>query len=177
MATLLSTQVTTTSRHHISTELAQKSCCYIKRSCLSKSDISLIASIQSQVQSSGYHDNPQNESHHHANGKHCTFLSRPAGPSLPENPLRSLAPSVLGKLLRFVQGSWASSDWSSENGPLSSIPGPETTSGGVGNLSLRIAEHWHYDIGGHLDNDLHFDQGSVITIVTGEEVTERSENA
>jgi len=77
-----------------------------------------------------------------------------------------MAPRALGKLLRFAQSSWGDSEWSEPDGPLSNVPGPGDPNGGVGNLSLRIAEHWHYDVGGHLDSDLHFDQGSVITIIT-----------
>ena len=37
--------------------------------------------------------------------------------------------------------------------------------GGVRSLSIRNVEHWHYDVGGHLDNDTHHDGGSIVTIV------------
>ncbi|GMI38788.1 hypothetical protein TeGR_g11266 [Tetraparma gracilis] len=156
----------TSSRHHYPMGLAQASTAFTKRSLLTPSDIALVQSIQQEVVNSGEHDNPQNVSHHNPNHKHCTFLHKPCGASLPANPLRALAPQVLGKLLRFAQASWASSTWSSSSGPISSVSPPGTPSGGVGNLSLRVAEHWHYDVGGHLDNDRHYDQGSVLTIVT-----------
>ncbi|GMH84219.1 hypothetical protein TrST_g13492 [Triparma strigata] len=166
MASLLSNTTTTTSRHHIRNDLAQLSSVYYSRQLLSLADIEHLQSIQQKVHNSGHHSNEQNASHHNPNHKHCTFMSRPAGPDLPANPLRVLAPQTLGKLLRFGQSSWLSADWSNPDGPLSSVLGPGSSGGGVGNLSIRIAEHWHYDVGGHLDNDLHFDQGSVITIVT-----------
>ena len=36
---------------------------------------------------------------------------------------------------------------------------------GVQSLSIRNVEHWRYEVGGHLDNDTHFDGGSIVTIV------------
>jgi hypothetical protein len=37
---------------------------------------------------------------------------------------------------------------------------------GVAGLRIRIVEHWEYTVGGHLQDDLHYDGGSVLTIVT-----------
>jgi len=149
---------TSTYANPVPSDLAQLSSVFTAKSLISLSDINSIQDIQQQVHNSGQCQNPQNDDRVN---KHCTFLSRPSGPSLPPNPLRSLAPRILGKLLRFASTSWKSGDWSGPAGPLAGIGAKD-----VGGLSLRIAEHWHYAVGGSLDNDHHFDNGSVITIVT-----------
>jgi hypothetical protein len=97
--------------------------------------------------------------------------------SLPTDPFRSVAPLVLKKLLRFAQHAWAAEGWSEPGAALADIGGPRCSSsssvedgctahdGGVGRLRVRVVEHWRYNVSGHLDDALHFDGGSVLTII------------
>ena len=58
---------------------------------------------------------------------------------------------------------WADANWSGSDAK----PGPlHAIIGGLGSLSLRVVEHWEYDVGGGLVDDVHYDGGSIITIVT-----------
>lgn len=153
-----------TSLNHVDMDLARASSVKTHEGLLNSAEIALIRNISKQITTAGF-TNEQNDTHH-KNFKHCVFLNRfVAGSSLPASPIRSLAPRVLAKLLRFAEKSWVDEQWSDANAVLSQIPGPGTPNGGVGGLSIRIAEHWKYEVGGHLDHDLHFDGGSVLTLV------------
>ena len=41
----------------------------------------------------------------------------------------------------------------------------DRSKGGVAGLRVRVVEHWHYETGGHLNDEYHYDGGSVLTIV------------
>ena len=96
--------------------------------------------------------------------KACTFLNK-GDP----DPIYSRAPRVLAKLLRFAMRAWEQEAWSTSGTAVvgdDSVGAPPLAGvAGVRSLSIRNVEHWHYDVGGCLDNDAHYDGGSIVTIV------------
>jgi hypothetical protein len=99
-------------------------------------------------------NNPQNATHEL---KVCTFLNNP-----PTHAMRTHAPNVLGKMLRFGRQAWAEANWSGD----ADTPGPlYAITDGMPSLSIRVAEHWEYTVGGGLVDPLHYDVDSVLTLV------------
>lgn len=99
-------------------------------------------------------NNPQNAAHEF---KVCTFLNNP-----PIYAMRMNAPHILSKLLRFGEKAWDESNWSGDQ----NNPGPlYAMSDGITSLSIRVAEHWEYAVGGGLVDPLHYDVDSVLTLV------------
>ena len=99
-------------------------------------------------------NNPQNGTHEL---KVCTFLNNP-----PTFAMRMQAPHILSKLLQFGKKAWDEAKWSGD----ADIPGPlYAISDGISSLSIRVAEHWEYVVGGGLVDPLHYDVDSVITLV------------
>ena len=160
----------------VDTEIARRSAAVTERKLLTGADIELVLGITRRVQAAcpdqQLFNNPQNAAHANSS-KSCTFLNQP--PEIrgghPDDPFAALAPRVLRKLLRFADLAWREQGWSEPGGPLAAIPAPPTEpcdmfcEGGVQGLEVRIVEHWRYAAGGHLDDDFHFDGGSVLTIV------------
>jgi hypothetical protein len=118
-------------------------------------------------------NNPQNCCHEK---KVCTFLNNPETWAM-----RMHAPHVLSKMIRFARQAWHETDWSGDAdtpGPLYSMSSTSTTSStGTSHttsgslhllpppLSIRVAEHWEYSVGGGLVDPHHYDVDSVLTIV------------
>jgi hypothetical protein len=99
-------------------------------------------------------NNPQNATH---KKKICTFLNNP-----PHYYMRTHAPHVLEKMLRFGRRAWADANWSGD----ADTPGPlYVITDGMPSLSIRVAEHWEYTVGGGLVDPLHYDVDSVLTLV------------
>lgn len=96
-------------------------------------------------------NNPQNATHQH---KFCTFLNNP-----PTHAFQQQAPRVLTKMLDFITQAWNEANWSGSAGPLHAIVG------GPESLSIRLVEHWEYEVGGGLIDPFHYDNDSVVTIV------------
>lgn len=122
-------------------------------SLLSAGDIVEIATLQRKIMSeeSTVHNNPQNKTHHL---KVATFMNNP-----PVFHITSELPQVIGKMLSFAMQAWELDQWSAKGGPLMDVPG------GVSSLSVRVIEHWEYEVGGGLPDDLHYDTDSVLTLV------------
>jgi hypothetical protein len=97
-------------------------------------------------------NNPQNVTHQ---CKVCTFLNNP-----PSHAMRTDAPHVLDKMLRFGRQAWLEANWNGD----ANMPGPLHEIG-LSSLSIRVAEHWEYSVGGGLDDPLHYDVDSVVTLV------------
>ena len=89
-------------------EEAQRTRVAFGRDVLSDKDVAQVLAVSRGVQSREnlLENNPQNSRHGH---KTCWFLNR-GRPS----PLRSEAPNVLGRLLRFAQHAWKEEGWSDE---------------------------------------------------------------
>jgi hypothetical protein len=117
-------------------------------------------------------NNPQNSTHEK---KVCTFLNNPESWAM-----RKHAPHVLRKMIRFARQAWQEANWSGDAdtpGPLYAISTSTTSSTGSHTengegllnlpppLSIRVAEHWEYSVGGGLVDPLHYDVDSVLTIV------------
>jgi hypothetical protein len=119
-------------------------------------------------------NNPQNCTHEK---KVCTFLNNPETWAM-----RTHAPHVLSKMIRFVRQAWQEANWSGDAetpGPLYAMSSSRTTrstgtqshtkNGGLQllppPLSIRVAEHWEYSVGGGLVDPHHYDVDSVLTIV------------
>ena len=101
-------------------------------------------------------NNPENATHFH---KENTFLHMP-----PTFYAYELAPVVIGKMLHFAGEAWEQADWSGT----ADCPGPlyaVSARGGLPSLSIRVVEHWKYDVGGGLFDPVHYDVDSVLTIV------------
>ncbi len=80
----------------------------------------------------------------------------------PNFAIRKYAPRPLSKMLKFANRAWTQANWCGD----ADTPGPlYNFKGGLSSLSLRVVEHWKYDIGGGLVDPLHYDVDSVITIV------------
>jgi len=148
--------------NYIDVDAARQTRVVHRTGALTADDIAQILKVQGDIarKEQALENNPQNKQHLN---KSCTFLNRP-----PQDPLRTQAPQVLGKLLRaavaaFDQGCWghegAGTATSGQgcDGPLIGID--------VRKLSIRNVECWEYGVGGKLDNPLHFDAGSIVTIV------------
>jgi hypothetical protein len=107
-----------------------------------------------------------------------------------EYAMRKQAPHVLRKMIRFGRQAWQEAQWSGDAetpGPLyamssSSSNSTSTSMDCTGTshtdthngeeallvpppLSIRVAEHWEYSVGGGLVDPLHYDVDSVLTIV------------
>lgn len=126
------------------------------RRLLSAEDIRSVHVVKECVLSfeSSLENNPQNATHKQKVG---TFLNNP-----PSYSIQTDAPHVIGKMLRFAFQAWAAEDWSGNSehpGPLYGI------TGGIQSLSIRVVEHWEYQVGSGLPDPLHYDTDSVITIV------------
>jgi hypothetical protein len=126
------------------------------RSLLTQNDLADITALQQSIalSESTLNNNPQNTTHQL---KVATFLNNP-----PDFPISSLLPHVVGKMVWMAMQAWETDRWSGtpeKPGPLSDIPG------GLSSLSIRVVEHWRYDVGGGLVDDYHYDTDSVITIV------------
>jgi hypothetical protein len=159
--------------HYIDLGRARASHAVLGRDVLSAADVALVDEIGRRSRACG-ENNVQNASRV---GKHCTFLNKPPGAGAGageaasadpiasmSNPLRQLAPHVLGKMLRFGVRCWDEQQWSAPDGPLDVVQGGD---GGhpLGSLTVRVAEWWNYAEGGHLEDANHFDGGSILTIV------------
>ncbi|GMI51102.1 hypothetical protein ScalyP_jg9195 [Parmales sp. scaly parma] len=135
----------------IDVNLSRQSPVVFRSGVLTHDDIKDIENLRTTLNSSS---NPQNATH---KNKNCTFLNDP-----PSHPLKTHVPAVLGKLLKFASDAWLEGAWgNSENGPLSGL----NQADGIKSLSCRVAEFWHYDVGGNLEDNYHNDTDSVITIV------------
>jgi hypothetical protein len=162
--------------HYIDLARARASHAVLGRGVLNAEDVALVNEIGRRSRACG-ENNVQNADRV---GKHCTFLNKPPGAgacggageatnadpiAAMSNPLRQLAPHVLGKLLRFGVRCWDEQQWSAPGGPLDVVQGGD---GGhpLGSLKVRVAEWWNYAEGGHLEDVNHFDGGSILTIVT-----------
>jgi hypothetical protein len=159
--------------HFVDLARARASRAVLGKGVLSAADVALVDEIGRRSRACG-ENNVQNAGRV---GKRCTFLNKAPGgagaaPTPPSadpiagmsNPLRELAPHVLGKLLRFGVRCWDEQQWSAPNGPLDVVQG----SGGghpLASLTVRVAEWWCYEEGGGLEDPAHFDGGSIVTIV------------
>mmetsp|Transcript_13683 Transcript_13683/g.25476 ORF Transcript_13683/g.25476 Transcript_13683/m.25476 type:complete len:322 (+) Transcript_13683:134-1099(+) len=126
------------------------------RSLLSLEDITEVMSLQKQIASneSTLNNNPQNKTHH---CKVATFMNNP-----PTFHMATQLPQVIGKMLGFAMRAWETDQWcgsADSPGPLAEVPG------GVPSLSIRVVEHWEYEVGGGLPDDYHYDTDSVLTLV------------
>ena len=111
------------------------------RKCMADNETSLV-------------NNPQNATHEF---KVCTFLNNP-----PTHLMHTYAPNVLHKMLNFGRQAWAEENWSGD----AETPGPlYGITNGLPSLSIRVAEHWEYAVGGGLVDPLHNDVDSVLTLV------------
>lgn len=122
---------------------------------LSIADIEEVEAIKRNIVSeSALCNNPQNSNHIF---KVATFLNNP-----PEYIICNQSPQIIGKLLQFAIQAWNDCKWSGEI----NNPGPlyEVT-GGVPSLSIRVIEHWEYEVGGGLSDPFHYDVDSVVTVV------------
>jgi len=105
--------------------------------------------------------NPQNKQHHQ---KRCVFLH---GPTAPCGGLLGVAPQVLAKLVRAAVKAKETGCW----GRAPAIDSAEAlTSGPLGDidirrLQIRVVELWEYSPGGGLVDKLHYDGGSVVTVI------------
>ena len=162
--------------HYIDLARARASHAVLGRGVLSAEDVALVDEIGRRSRACG-ENNVQNAGRV---GKHCTFLNKPPGAyagagagageaasadpiAAMSNPLRQLAPHVLGKLLRFGVRCWDEQQWSAPGGPLDVVQGGDGHP--LGSLKVRVAEWWNYAEGGHLEDANHFDGGSILTIV------------
>ena len=126
------------------------------RSLLSREDINDVIALQKTISNkeSTMENNPQNRTHHL---KVATFMNNP-----PDFLISKQVPQVVGKLLAFAMQSWEEDQWCGTvdcPGPLAEVPG------GVSSLSVRVVEHWEYEVGGGLPDDYHYDTDSVLTLV------------
>jgi hypothetical protein len=141
---------------------------------LHASDLRDIGNVLQRVTAQGETplvNNPQNCTHEN---KVCTFLNNPASWAI-----RAHAPHVLRKMIRFARQAWQEANWSGDAdtpGPLyalssssSSTTSTSSTTGGLlllpPPLSIRVAEHWEYSVGGGLVDPHHYDVDSVLTLV------------
>ena len=123
---------------------------------LSSQDLSDIAALQDDISSleSSLENNPENNTHQL---KIATFMNNP-----PHFHMVTQLPCIVGKMIAFAEEAWKVDLWHGTNehiGPLSEVPG------GVPSLSVRVVEHWEYEVGGGLQDDYHYDTDSVLTIV------------
>lgn len=120
-------------------------------------------------------NNPQNCTHEK---KVCTFLNNPETWAM-----RTHTPHVLSKMIGFARQAWQEADWSGDvnsPGPLYTMScsgTPSSTDTGshstkndglqvlIPPLSIRVAEHWKYSVGGGLVDPHHYDVDSVLTVV------------
>jgi hypothetical protein len=112
-------------------------------------------------------NNPQNCCHEK---KVCTFLNNPETWAM-----RTHAPHVLHKMIWFARQAWQEAHWSGDAdtpGPLYAMSSSSSTTSSTGclqllpsPLSIRVAEHWEYSVGGGLVDPHHYDVDSVLTIV------------
>lgn len=123
---------------------------------LNSSDLADIEAVRHSIASneSSLSNNPQNATHMLKAG---TFMNNP-----PDFTIRQKAPWVIGKMIRFAHEAWEKAGWSGSI----DAPGPlHAVTDGPASLSIRVVEHWEYQVGGGLMDDLHYDVDSVITIV------------
>lgn len=123
---------------------------------LNNNDLSSIELVRDEIinKQNLLDNNPQNMTHMNKVG---AFLNSP-----PLYPLYSHAPQVIGKMINFANEAWLKGNWSGSKdnpGPLYNI------TGGILSLSIRVVEHWIYNVGGGLVDNFHYDVDSVITIV------------
>jgi len=123
---------------------------------LNDMDLQTIESVRENVVSkeSLMANNPENATHFQ---KENTFLHMP-----PTYHAYHDAPNCVGKMLQFAAQAWEEADWSGNTekpGPLFAVKG------GVPSLSIRVVEHWKYNVGGGLFDPLHYDTDSILTIV------------
>ena len=119
-------------------------------------DLTDINTVLAQIEAieSAEVNNPENKTHV---CKVCTFLNNPPG-FLAQHELAH----VLEKMIGFAERAWAEADWTGD----STTPGPlYSIQGGLRSLSIRVVEHWRYDVGGALLDPVHYDVDSVITII------------
>jgi hypothetical protein len=144
---------------------------------LNASDLNDISAVLKDLTAQGETaliNNPQNCSHEK---KVCTFLNNPETWAM-----RTHAPHVLSKMIRFARQAWQEANWSGDvdtPGPLYAMSSSSAKiSSGTSHdtkhgdlrllpppLSIRVAEHWEYSVGGGLVDPHHYDVDSVLTIV------------
>jgi hypothetical protein len=125
-------------------------------SLLTPDDLAAVHTLQQSIASaeSTLENNPQNATHHL---KVATFMNNP-----PEFHITSQLPQVIGKMIAFAMQAWEEEQWSGTE----DSPGPLwEVIGGVSSLSVRVVEHWEYQVGGGLPDDFHYDTDSVLTVV------------
>ena len=164
--------------NYIDITLARRSRCVTGRQVLTAEDRAQVEAIQEDiVRSQGVLGNNRQNGDWNRRCKSCTFLNKGEHPEEPD-PIYSRAPRVLAKMLRFAMRAWEQERWSTRGAGRGGEEGAAAAAGetgggspplagvaGVRSLSIRNVEHWHYDVGGHLDNDTHHDGGSIVTIV------------
>ena len=136
--------------------MARDSCVMHCKGLLNTDDIAAVEAVRGNIEAKEgcFHNNPQNSTH---KCKTATFMNNP-----PDYLVRNEAPQVIGKMLRFAMAAWEQGNWSGtpeQPGPLYAIRG------GVPSLSIRVVEHWKYDVNGGLEDPLHYDVDSVLTVV------------
>jgi len=122
-------------------------------SCFDSLEIADIESVRMKIASkeSPIENNIQNATHL---CKTNTMLNNP-----PLYTFSTTAPHIISTLLNVAKCAWQQENWSGIGGPLEAI------TGGVDSLSIRMIEHWHYEIGSGLFDPVHYDMDSVLTIV------------
>lgn len=164
---LVSRQRETVVPNYVSLEQAQNSRVVHCPTVLSDEDIKEVRAYHKLVSESGdpMEMNPQNRQHKR---KRCTFLH---GPSATEGGLVKKAPRIVAKLLRAAvqareTGGWAdnATTFHGEGTPLVAEAAPLADIH-IRSLNIRVLEFWEYEPGGGLIDDLHYDAGSLVTVV------------
>jgi hypothetical protein len=145
-------------KHGISVDVAHARDSIVVRApgLLNQTDLDKIEKLRKKIAAleSPTANNPQNANHRF---KVCTFLNKPPA-RLAETDLGD----VLDKLRGFATRAWAEGKWSGD----SETPGPiHSCDVDVASLSTRVVEHWHYEVGGGLEDPFHYDIDSVLTLV------------
>ena len=123
-------------------------------SLLTPEDINTVNDLLEYIHSveSPYENNSQNSTHI---CKICTFMNNP-----PLLLFELRAKSILDKLVDFAHQAYINSTWT--EGCLHNV---EHGGGGFGALSIRVIEHWNYEVGGGLIDPFHYDENSILTVV------------
>lgn len=137
----------------INVPLSRASRVVTSTNCFNPSDMADIESIRMKVAAmeTSIENNVQNATHAF---KTNTMLNNP-----PSYTFSLHASHIVNKLLDIAKCAWQQENWSGVSGPLEAI------TGGVDSLSIRMIEHWQYDVGSGLFDPIHYDMDSVLTIV------------
>ena len=140
--------------HWVNVEDAQKTTVGTIKGLLTDMDCASIEKVVERLL--GFEDpvsnNNQNAIHEN---KMCLVINKTSG----NNLVRQGAPLVLAKIMHFAKTAVEREGWAKPGMPLHNIrTKPEK-------YEVRTVERWRYEVGGSLVDELHFDHGSLLTLV------------